>query len=183
VLTYSIPESKRHLRRKLRRRLQWLGFGDLNHSTWIAPRDLQADVKHMVNALGVSHYVEYFAGAHRGFSNGEEILAHCWNLKQLHRYYADLIARYEPLYKAYMSRMESNTGPDPEECFIQRFLLIHEYRSSPYVDPNLPLELLPDDWLGGRATELFQLLRGLLTGGAEAFVDEVFAKAPTSSDV
>jgi len=46
------------------------------------------------------------------------------------------------------------------------------------VDPNLPLELLPEDWLGGRATELFQLLRDLLTEKAEAFVDSVFAKTP-----
>jgi phenylacetic acid degradation operon negative regulatory protein len=40
-------------------------------------------------------------------------------------------------------------GPEPRECFVQRFMLIHEYRSSPYVDPNQPSELLPDGWLGG----------------------------------
>jgi phenylacetic acid degradation operon negative regulatory protein len=57
-------------------------------------------------------------------------------------------------------------------------MLIHEYRSSPYVDPNLPLELLPDDWLGGRATQLFQQYRNLLVEKAEAFVDSVFARAP-----
>ncbi|MFN2220358.1 MAG: PaaX family transcriptional regulator C-terminal domain-containing protein, partial [Anaerolineae bacterium] len=66
----------------------------------------------------------------------------------------------------------------PQECFKQRFMLVHEYRSSPYVDPNLPVELLPDDWLGDRATRLFQQVRDLLTGEAEAFVDSVLAKAP-----
>jgi phenylacetic acid degradation operon negative regulatory protein len=139
---------------------------------------MQSDVEQMVNALGISHYVEFFAGSHCGFSSGEGILANCWNLKQLNRYYADLIARYKPLYREYKARLKSNDCPEPEECFIQRFLLIHEYRSSPYVDPNLPLELLPDDWLGGRAAELFQLLRDLLTREAESYVDSVFTKAP-----
>jgi phenylacetic acid degradation operon negative regulatory protein len=178
LLTYSIPESKRHLRRKLRRRLLWLGFGSLNHCTWISPREMQDDVEQVVNALGISHYVEFFSGAHQGFSCGEEILANCWNLKQLNQYYADLITRYEPLYQEFQTRLKSNQQPEPEECFIQRFWLIHEYRSSPYVDPNLPLELLPGDWLGGRATELFHLLRDLLMTKAETYVDSVFAKAP-----
>ena len=53
-----------------------------------------------------------------------------------------------------------------------------EYRSSPYVDPNLPLELLPDGWLGQRAAQLFQQYRDLLSEKAEAFVDEVLAKTP-----
>jgi len=183
ILTYSIPESRRHLRRKLRSRLLWLGFGSLNHATWISPRDLQVDVEQIVDALGIHHYVEYFTGEHRGFTNSEEILANCWNLKQLNRYYAKLITRYEPLYQKHKARLRTRDGLEPQECFIQRFLLIHEYRSSPYVDPNLPLELLPEDWLGGRATELFQLLRDLLTEKAETFVDSVFAKAPLLNGV
>jgi phenylacetic acid degradation operon negative regulatory protein len=131
-----------------------------------------------VDALGIHPYVEYFAGEHRGFASGEEILANGWNLKQLNRYYADLISRYEPLYREYKARLKTSEGLEPQKSFVQRFLLIHEYRSSPYLDPNLPLELLPEDWLGGRATELFQLLRDLLTKKAEAYVDSVFAKAP-----
>ena len=61
---------------------------------------------------------------------------------------------------------------------MQRFMLIHEYRSSPYVDPNLPPELLPDGWLGEKATQLFQQFYDLLIEKAEAFVDSIFAKAP-----
>jgi phenylacetic acid degradation operon negative regulatory protein len=69
-------------------------------------------------------------------------------------------------------------GMEPQECFVQRFLLIHEYRSSPYMDPNLPLELLPDDWLGEKAAQLFQQYHDLLVDEAEAFVDSVLAKTP-----
>jgi len=178
LLTYSIPESKRHLRRRLRRQLLWLGFGALHQATWISPRDLRADVERVVNALGVRPYVEFFTAEHRGFANDEEIVARCWNLKQLNDYYADFIARYGPPSEEHQARLMASNSLDPRECFMQRFMLIHEYRSSPYVDPNLPLELLPDDWLGQRVTELFQRYHQLLVDDAEAYVDSVLAKAP-----
>jgi DNA-binding transcriptional regulator PaaX len=46
------------------------------------------------------------------------------------------------------------------------------------VDPNLPLELLPGDWLGERATLMFQQYHDLLDVEAEAFVDSILSKAP-----
>lgn len=182
VLTYFIPESKRHLRRKLRERLLWLGFGALNNATWISPRDLRAEVEQVVNSLHVEAYVELFAAEHQGFSNEQEIVERCWNLKQLNDYYASFIARYEPLFREHQARLKAGQRLEPRECFVQRFMLVHEYRLSPYVDPNLPPELLPDDWPGEKATQLFQQYHKLLTEGAEAFVDSVFAKAPQISN-
>jgi phenylacetic acid degradation operon negative regulatory protein len=181
LLTYSIPESKRHLRRRLRQRLLWLGFGALNHATWISPRDLRNEVEKAVDALRVRPYVELFSGEHRGFADEREIVARCWDLKRLNDYYAALIARYEPPFQEHRARMTAGHGLEPRACFVQRFMLLHEYRSSPYVDPNLPPELLPDGWLGERATQLFQGYHDLLVEGAEAFVDSVLAQAPRIS--
>lgn len=182
LLIYSIPESKRYLRRRLRQRLLWLGFGVLNQTTWISPRDLRAEVEQMVNVLRARPYVEFFTTAeHWGFSSDEEIVAHCWDLKGLTDYYAAFIARYDPLFQGCQARLMAGDSLEPQECFVQRFMLIHEYRSSPYVDPNLPLELLPDDWLGERAMQLFQQYHDLLVDKAEAFVDSVFATAPQIS--
>jgi phenylacetic acid degradation operon negative regulatory protein len=178
LLTYSIPESKRDLRRRLRKRLLWLGFGALNHATWISPRDLRAEVEEAVNALRVCPYVEFFAAEHRGFASDEEIVARCWDLERLNDYYADFIARYDSPFQQHHTRLMAGDGMEPQECFVQRFLLIHEYRSSPYMDPNLPLELLPDDWLGEKAAQLFQQYHDLLVDEAEAFVDSVLAKTP-----
>ena len=178
LLIYSIPESKRQLRRKLRKRLLWLGFGVLNHSTWISPRDLRAEVQPIVDTLGLNSYVECFTGEHKGFTSDEEIVASCWNLRRLNDYYAALITRFGPLYEEHEARLEAGESLEPRECFIQRFMLIHEYRFSPYLDPNLPLELLPGDWLGGRVTRLVQQYHDLLVEQAETFVDSVFAKAP-----
>ena len=178
LLTYSIPETKRHLRRRLRRRLLWLGFGTLNPATWISPRDMRAEVEQEVDALNIRSYVELFTVEHQGFASDEEIVARCWDLKRLNDYYAAFIARYDPPFQKYQAQLMAGNSLDPQECFVQRSMLIHEYRSSPYVDPNLPLELLPNEWPGERATQLFQQYHILLAEGAEAFVNSVFAKAP-----
>jgi phenylacetic acid degradation operon negative regulatory protein len=178
LLTYSIPEAKRHLRRRLRKRLIWLGLGTFNSATWISPRDVKAEVEQIVDALDIRTYVEFFTVEHQGFSSDREIVARCWNLNQLNKYYADLITHYDPLLQRHRDRTKVGNGLEPHECFVQRFMLIHEYRSSPYVDPNLPLELLPSDWLGERATQLFQQYHDILVEGAQSFVDSVFAKAP-----
>jgi phenylacetic acid degradation operon negative regulatory protein len=179
LLTYSIPESKRHLRRRLRKRLVWLGFGALHQATWISPRDLRAEVEQVVDALRIRPYVELFSAEHEGFASDKEIVAHSWNLEQLNDYYTAFIARYGPSFQKYQAQSASNDGLEPQECFVQRFLLIHEYRSSPYVDPNLPPELLPNDWLGEEATQLFQQVHDLLVEEADAYVDSILAKAPS----
>lgn len=181
LLTYSIPESKRHLRRRLQQRLRWLGFGALNHTTWISTRDLRAEVGHIVSALAVRSYVEFFSAEHRGFASDEEIVERCWDLEQLNSFYADFIDRHKRAYQEHRVQLSIGAKPDLHECFKERFLLLHEYRSSPYVDPNLPLELLPEGWLGRTATQLFQEYHDLLNNEAEAYIDEVLAKAPPSN--
>jgi phenylacetic acid degradation operon negative regulatory protein len=178
LLTYSIPETKRHLRRRLRRRLRWLGFGTLNHATWISPRDLKSEVQAVLDDLDLHTHVEFFSGKYRGFTSEEEIVSTCWDLERLNKYYADFVQRYESSFKEHKRSLEAGEHPNAEKCYLQRFMLIHEYRASPYVDPNLPLELLPGDWLGGVAAELFQSYRDLLAEGAEAYIDSILGKAP-----
>ncbi len=178
LLTYSIPESRRLLRKRLRKRLLWRGFGALHQGTWISPRDLRDEVERVVDALNIRPYVELYNAEHHGFSTDEEIVARCWSLRQLNDYYADFITRYEPLFQEHRARFLFGNSPQPQECFVQRFMLVHEYRASPYVDLNLPLELLPDDWLGEKAAYLVQQYRDQLAEGAESFVTTVLAKAP-----
>ncbi len=178
LLTYSIPESKRHLRRRLQQRLRWLGFGALNHTTWISTCDLRAEVGHIVSALAVRSYVEFFSAEHRGFTSDEEFVERCWDLDQLNNFYASFIDRYQPPFQEPRVRLATGGKPDPPDCFRQRFMLLHEYRSSPYVDPNRPLELLPEEWLGRKAIQLFQEYHDLLNDEAAAYLDAVLAKAP-----
>ncbi len=181
LLVYSIPEKERPLRHRLRKRLTWLGFGSLSNATWISPRDRRKEVEGVVNSLGIRGHVEIFSAEHFGFASDQEVAERCWNLEELNRTYAAFIAKYEPEFLDYKKRAAEGDGLEPSKCFARRFILVHEYRSFPYVDPNLPSELLPNDWLGDKATQLFQEYHSLLTAEANAFVDGVLAKVPIPS--
>jgi phenylacetic acid degradation operon negative regulatory protein len=179
LLTYSIPEKKRSLRNKLREKLTWLGYAPLNNATWISPRILRHKLEDLLDSLKIRDYVEIFCAEHLGFSSNQEVVDHCWDLEGLNQTYADFIAKYEPLLNEHKTKLAEGNGLDPSECFVQRFMLVHEYRSFPYVDPNLPTELLPDGWLGDQAIQLFREYHELLTVEANALVDDVFARAPS----
>jgi phenylacetic acid degradation operon negative regulatory protein len=179
VLTYSIPEKKRSLRNKLRERLTWLGYAPLNRATWISPRVLRHELEDLLDSLKIRDHVEIFCAEHLGFSSNQKVVTSCWNLGGLNRTYADFIAKYEPLLDEHKAKLAEGNSLEPSQCFVQRFMLVHEYRSFPYVDPNLPAELLPEDWLGDKALQLFREYHELLTAEANAFVDDVFARAPS----
>lgn len=58
-------------------------------------------------------------------------------------------------YQAFIedfSLIRPSTG---EACFRMQTLLVHAWRKFPFLDPDLPAELLPSDWSRRRAHELF----------------------------
>ena len=174
LLTYSIPEQQRHRRDRLRQRLTWLGFGRLGPAVWISPRDLKNEVTQIAAGLGISGQIDLFMGKYLGLSQSRELVHRCWDMQQLNRAYLDFIRRYRPAWQLYINQA-SNGLVNSRTAFVQRFLLVHEYRSFPYVDPNLPPELLPNDWLGEEAVHLFQSYAALLAPKANEYVDEVLA--------
>ncbi len=168
-VVYSLPESKRRLRRALRRRLAWLGFGSLSPGTWISAHDRKAEVREMLRDLGGEDHVQLFTGLRLGLGDEREIVERVWDLKSLVRQYAAFLKRWQPEFER---RARSGVGAlSPADCFVQGFWLSHDYSAFPRVDPNLPVELLPEDWPGVKAERLFEEYRGLLAGQAERFVE------------
>jgi phenylacetic acid degradation operon negative regulatory protein len=87
--------------------------------------------------------------------------------------YAGFIARYQPRLEAWSQRLMLGETVEASEYFVERFTLIHEYRRLPFYDPDLPQELLPDDWLRPRAASLFQQFHDLLDKKATEYFNEV----------
>lgn len=177
ILTYTIPENQRHLRHRLRQRLIWLGFGRLGPATWVSPRNMQPEVAQIATNLGISTQVDLFQGEYLGFSDARELVSRCWDLQQLNQAYREFITRHQPDWEQCLKRLNDGSL-NRYRAFRQRFLLVHEYRSFPYVDPNLPPELLPGDWLGDEAVQLFQTYASALAPAANEYVDEVLATRP-----
>jgi phenylacetic acid degradation operon negative regulatory protein len=177
VLTYSLPEKRRHLRDRLRQRLLWLGFGRLSSATWISPRNLRQEVTQVAEMLGIAQQVDLFKSEYLGLSQDRELVERCWDLPRLNRAYQDFIKRHQPEWERYQDYL-THDSLNPYDAFNRRFLLVHEYRSFPYVDPNLPPELLPADWPGDEAIGLFQTYASMLTPAANQYVDQVMAVEP-----
>jgi phenylacetic acid degradation operon negative regulatory protein len=178
IISYSIPERMRHARDRLRLELGWFGYGPLSEATWISPYDLTAEVEELSGRLGVREYVLSFRVRHHGATQPTDIVARSWDLDRIHRKYAGFIAEYRPRLERHAERLRQGETIAASECFVDRFNLIHEYRRLPYLDPDLPEELLPADWLRPQAAALFRDYHDLLAEKAIAYFESVFGAIP-----
>lgn len=175
VVVVSLPEKKRSLRHAFRARLPWLGFGQLAPNTWVSPHNRRTEIIALCNEIGIQDHIEIFSGIHAGPSEDRELVQRCWDLPNLTRQYKKFIATFEKEYLA--CRNNGGHPPEMDECFVRRFWLLHHFQNFPRMDPNLPAILLPPDWIGFKARQLFDDYRGLMEVPANQFVDAEIAGA------
>ena len=173
IVTYSIPERLRKARDTLRLELGWMGYGALGEATWISPYDLTREVETLLKKLNIERYVNIFSARHQGGTDPGEIVSRCWDLVKIHKKYAEFLTEYRPKLEQHLKRLQLGEPIEPSECFVARFNLIHAYRKLPFFDPDLPLELLPDNWLRPEAAALFDEYHDLLTEKANEYFDSV----------
>jgi phenylacetic acid degradation operon negative regulatory protein len=175
IVIYSIPEQRREARDRLRIELGWLGYGHLSEATWISPYDLTREVEDLAKRLQVREYMQMFLfqAKHEGSTDPRKIVARCWDLGKIHERYANFIDKYRPKLESTVNRLKAGENIEECECFVERFNLIHEYRKLPFLDPDLPRELLPQNWLRPEAAALFNEYHGSLTEKANRYFDSV----------
>jgi phenylacetic acid degradation operon negative regulatory protein len=176
MVVYSLPEQQRGLRSALRKRLAWLGYGPLVPGTWISPHNRSAEVGRLLEDLDARSNVQMFSGLRLAGGDDRVLVGRCWDIKGLNQQYARFVHRWEPKYEKCAAALIRGDGPSPAECFGQRFWITHEYSPFPRLDPNLPQALLPDDWSGDKASEIFQGFRGLLNARSTEFIDSTFQR-------
>ncbi len=165
MILYSVPETERQLRDRLRRTLAWSGFGALSPAVWVSPHDRTGPVREAF-ADEPAVVLDVFRSRSAGPDADRGIAARAWDLEGLDREHARLLARYRPRLATY--RAGALQGA---EALVERTHLVHDHRRLPFRDPDLPPELLPADWSGRLAHEVFLTAHGLLRGPAEACVD------------
>jgi phenylacetic acid degradation operon negative regulatory protein len=151
-----------------------MGYGTLSEATWISPYDLTREVEALVERLQIKDCVQIFQARNQGFTNAEKIVSLGWNLGRIHEKYASFIKEYQPKLENHLRRLQTGELIEPGECFAERFYLIHEYRRLPFFDPDLPKELLPENWLRPKAAALFHEYHDLLADKANRYFDSVF---------
>jgi len=173
ILVYTIPEEKRHLRDELRKELAWSGFGLLSNSCWITPNSLEEEVHRLIDKYHIHNYVSFFQASYKGMGKQKKMVDTCWDLKEINNQYKRFIEEYREKYNTTKIKLQNGAMSD-SEAFVQSATLVHQYRKFLFIDPNLPEELLPDEWTGDVAAALFTGFYQMLVAPATRFFESVF---------
>lgn len=142
LITYDIQETKRYYRNKLRKILQKLGSAPLQASVWLTPYNPEKILKEfstlpggykgeiIVSCIGKSGYI--------GEEKLEDLIYRIYHLDDINQQYQDFINQYY--------------GIDDKWSAAVSYLSILK------DDPQLPFALLPENWLGERAYQLYKNL-------------------------
>ncbi|HEY0500486.1 MAG TPA: PaaX family transcriptional regulator C-terminal domain-containing protein [Kutzneria sp.] len=168
LAVFSVPESERNKRHVLRSQLTRLGFGTAAPGVWIAPAHLHEATAAMLRQQDLDGYADLFRADHLAFGDVAKKMRQWWDLDELERQYAAFLEDHEPVGNRWQRR--SSDRGQGREAFVDYVRVLTSWRRLPYLDPGLPVELLPADWVGTRAADLFFALRERLEEGARAHV-------------
>jgi phenylacetic acid degradation operon negative regulatory protein len=196
LAVFSVPEAERHRRHVLRSELAGLGFGMVAPGVWIVPAHPEDTTAETLRRLGLDSYADLFHADHLAFGDPATKICRWWDLDELERRYQAFIQAHEPALRRWeesrgagavesVGSVESaggRAGSDGgvgsaggREAFADYVRTLTDWRRLPYSDPGLPAELLPPDWIGLRAAEVFFTLRSLLEEPARAYVRQVIS--------
>jgi len=146
VLLVSVPESQRDLRHQIRTQLSWAGFGSPAAGIWVSPHvSQQAEGQRILNDAGVSSSALSFTASYGQIGSQDLLVTRAWDLGALEQHYEDFIDEFSGLSPA--------AGQDMLRAQTR---LVHQWRRFPFLDPRLPSQLLPGNWSGTKAADLFR---------------------------
>jgi phenylacetic acid degradation operon negative regulatory protein len=165
LAVFSVPEHQRARRHALRSRLAWLGFGTVSAGVWIAPGQLADETRDVLAGDGLAAYVSLFTAGYLAFGDVRDKIGQWWDLDRLEQLYQAFIDSAAPI----LAQWQGDSG-DPGQAFADYVRVLTAWRRLPFLDPGLPEELLPADWHGARAAELFGQVHDRLGGLAREHV-------------
>jgi phenylacetic acid degradation operon negative regulatory protein len=162
LVTLRVPEKRRAVRHQLRSRLAWTGLGSLGSGLWITPHveregELAAAIRDQPVAEARSFVAELGS-----IGDPEQLVADAWNLEAV-----------RGKYEAFVDDFGRVRATSPEACFRQQTLLVHAWRKFPFLDPDLPAEVLPAGWPRERAHDLFVARHARWQGKATEYFSEL----------
>lgn len=147
VVAFSIPESIRAQRPRLRRELERLRFAPLTDAVWLHSADHRDGVAAIGRDLGVDLAVMR-ASFHGGDTGLDPVSA--FPLPAVAALYEEFEATFAPwLDDARRNRI------DAQHALVLRANVLASWRNIALTDPDLPADVLPDDWPRARVRALF----------------------------
>ncbi len=161
VVLASVPEDERAKRHQLRSRLGFAGFGFLGQGIAVSPHiDREPAANAVLLELDLHETAIVFVAETGSLVPDADIIRRAWDLDDLAQRYRDFAGAAE--------RTDPTTDGDHFAAVVE---LVHEWRRFPFDDPEIPDELLPGDWPGKPAKQLFDQRRAGWAPAANAWFD------------
>lgn len=174
LASFSVPESDRKDRHRIRAGLARMGFGTVVPGLCIAPSRLQDEALDYMEKHGLGNYIEFFVSQPVGDFDLRHKVAQWWNLGQLEVQYGEFLQAYGPEVERW-ANWPSQDENALREAFRAYVPMVTQWRRLPYMDPGLPPELLPTDWKGVEARRVFTELNRTLGPLSARYAQRVIA--------
>ncbi|MEV7646903.1 PaaX family transcriptional regulator C-terminal domain-containing protein [Arthrobacter sp. NPDC089319] len=161
LAAFSVPETQRNQRHKIRSGLARMGFGTVGPGLCVAPSHLQPEAAAYMERNELGEYIDFFLSHHAGPGDLRRKVALWWDLSALESHYHDFVDSYSPVLESWKERAERNEDVY-RDAFSTYVPMVTQWRQLPYLDPGLPSEALPEGWTGETARTLFRELHALL---------------------
>ena len=155
----STPPDDRSARTRLRADLAFVGYAELADNVWVSPF-ARAELDFVLERAGARARHRAGRRVRPAADRAPGTSAPCA------RRTTDWLDTADDL----VARQLAAHDDEDEAAFAARFQLVHEWRKFLFADPGLPDELLPGDWPGRAAAELFAAEAARLKPGADRFV-------------
>jgi DNA-binding transcriptional regulator PaaX len=159
LLSYSVPESRRDLRHRVRSRLTWAGFGGLRDGLWIAPGtvDVAAVLGH-TELADVAGLADAFAARALPGTDVDRLVHRAWDVPAVR-------AAHEWFIETW------NRPPRVSGSLAQLTLLGTDWLALLRTDPGLPAAQLGPDWPASSSTAVYRRVCDALEPAARAALE------------
>jgi phenylacetic acid degradation operon negative regulatory protein len=162
VVLCPVPEEQRAKRHQLRRTLEFAGFGFLSAGVAVSPHaERVGRATASLKELGLHDGAVVMVAQRIDLPSDGDLLDRAWDLDGL-----------AGQYRSFIAGVEGRSPTSPAECAAALVTLVHEWRRFPFVDPEIPDELLPVQWPGREAKALFDDRHGRWALAANAWFAE-----------
>ncbi|CAM3809015.1 PaaX family transcriptional regulator C-terminal domain-containing protein [Alicyclobacillus pomorum] len=168
VVSCNLVDVEKDLRDSIQKELQWMGFGSLGRGMWICPHQRYSQLKQMMDEYQIQPHVHVFTGTYEGLGSPLDLVSQAWNLPEIEEKYESFLREFGPKFQR-LHQLGVQGSLSERDAFVERALLVHEYRKFLFVDPRLPKELLPANWAGEQARKLFKDFHEFLSPLAEKY--------------
>ncbi len=157
-LLFVTPPDDRSARTRLRADLGFVGYAELTDNVWVSPF-VRTELAFVLGRAGAR------ARSARA-TDFDPPPVEAWDLGALRTAYEDWLNTASDR----VGRQLTAHHDEDQGAFAARFELVHEWRKFLFADPGLPEQLLPADWPGRAAADLFAAEAERLKPAADRFV-------------